>query len=166
MTITHDQKAAIGQAFLTELDRRISLREAAKKTLVNSTALEKYAAVEKDLETLLPKHTLGKVSNVSGYHDVDITLGKIELRNVPFPKVPAYRALHEQDKKNDDKRQKLCNELAFLHGLKGGSTVGAFQSYVARLWAPTSKDEVLPRSTFNTQFEAFADSKRGFTCAL
>lgn len=170
MSITHEQKTEIGQTYLNEIARRIELRERAKKDLPPGvTDADKAAALTADLESRFPGITevLGPVAKVTSDYGPQATLKSgLTLDLEQKVTMPGYKAVNAANDKLTAKRQALCKELGFLYGLKDGSMVGAFQYYIARLWSPTSKSETLPRSTFVTHFEAFADSKRGFTCAL
>lgn len=170
MPITHDQKATVGQLFLAEIERRVELREKAKKELPQAPSQDEIAkGLTEDLEKRFPGITsvLGPVTQLSSDYRprVEFKSGiEIDLNNrVPLP---THKALNESNDKTGKRRRRLCEELELLHALKSGNTVAGFQSYVARLWSPADKTDLLPRTVFTAHFDAFCDSKRGFTCSL
>ncbi len=175
MTITHDQRADIGQRFLKEIDRRIEVRTAKKAAikeplqeddpLVVRTALEEVLAMGFKLPNCKPSKV--DVNRYGSRPSFDLEfVGGMELGGISQAKMPKTAALLADRESSKTMKGKLCNELEFLHRLKGGSNVGAFQAYIGRLWCPSDRTEIVSASIFKAHFDAFCDSKRGFVCEL
>jgi hypothetical protein len=180
MSLTKKQKAAVGTQYLAEIDRRIDVRTKAK---AKAEGAETQAPSDTNTTLLLTATgelralgVLGKgaeLSRVKEYLSAwqphfgfvlalpGVSEGEGFLSRVPASKLPKTTALFP---KPEDKTRKaaLCKELEFLHAMKSGTNIGAFQAYVSRLWDGGD----VPRATFLGHFDAYLDSKRGYTCPL
>lgn len=175
MAISQTQRADIGQRYLTEINRRIETRTARKAAIKDplrpdSPEVVRQAVAEvKSLGFAFPGCVASGIDE-NNYgsnptYDLEFT-NSMELAGISQKKMPKTRALLAKDPKAAELKQKLCNELELLHKMKSGSNVGAFQSYISRLWSPGSQSELMGRPSFMGHLDAFLDSKRGFTCDL
>jgi hypothetical protein len=177
MAITAEQRTDIGARYVTEIQRRIEVRTAAKvqiRKLPGEKNPAVLAAAQADLNDLAGGSKLTVVSvevnEYNGTASMKLLGGEyFSLDHIPakLAKRTATLLTHsDEEKKAEKKNQELCRELEFLNGALAGTNIGAFQSYCARLWAPAKKTDFLPAADFKAHIEAFLNTKRGFTCAL
>lgn len=182
MSVTSDQRADLGTRYVDEIKRRIKVRTDAKvkvRQLPGAQNTELLETAQKELHSMLggTKHSLivRKVSTDAHNKRISLIFGSdneystLSLCNIPaatLPKTWALVAYSADETKGINMNRDLCQELEFLANVSGGSAIGGFQSYVARLWSPAKKTDRLSDADFRTHIEAFLNTKRGFTCKL
>jgi hypothetical protein len=152
------QKADVGQRYITALKERIATRTAAQKraaakakgcdddddtdvaSALKPLALKvlRHHRIPGDIESCKRTSVWTGHGRTPGLQ-IKTTLG-VSLET-PCAGVKAVEESMREMERAKGLAGELCQEISFLHGLLQPGKVAEFQTYVSRLWAPTSKGE-------------------------
>ncbi len=177
MGFTQEQKANVGNNYLTEIKRRIAVRSASKAKLgaddadkidLAPRALGLVKRMLKDVTAVSVRNKQASIYRTgpnATIVDMDVTAGgktiAVGLDCALFPELAAYQ---EAKAKRDKTKSELCAELEFLslRAMNPG-TASAFQQHAQRLMAVKPGESI---KGANDLIDDFLASRRGFTCTL
>ncbi|HEX3140439.1 MAG TPA: hypothetical protein VHQ87_10305 [Rhizobacter sp.] len=177
MGFTQEQKAAVGNAYIAEIKRRIAVRKASKDKLaervlaepdVTTAALRLVKRMFKEVEVVTVVNDDAHIyRHGPNAHIVDVKFvheGKERSLGIDrglFPVLNEHKAAKD---KADKLKSDLCEELEFLsmRAMNPG-TVSAFQQHAQRLMAVKPGESI---SGCLDMIDDFLTSRRGFTCTL
>ena len=179
MPLTHEQKADLGNRYLSAIKDRTAIRTKAK---VRAETEGKAARKRADgrLPELacawLKKHKLSVESFICAalesaytsreYIDVlqiQTNEGIYKPSRGQFPELA--KTSSELDRLKALNRD-LCSEIGFLDDLCDSGAIAAFQTYVSRLWSPASKSVMIGDIVLKKILEDFIQTRRPFVCKL
>lgn len=182
MTFTSDQKADAGNAYITEIKRRIDVRSKAKALVPESKGVEEIKGTALPTVVKLVKRLHREASDTiirsmdtslyrSGHPnarvvDVDYKInGHMFSIGIDRKMVPEIAAYDAHNAEVSEKKRALCAELEFLATTAlAPSVVAGFQAHASRLIS-VGKGVVVDKMAV-ALIDDFLTSRRGFTCAI